>query len=361
VARSDTNFRSQIITRDLDGDSLVYSSDNLPNWLILDSLSGVLSGIPSVKDAGEPVITIKVRDDKKGEAQSNFKIRVWALSPYFKITSVSDSVFKADQVSSVKTNVSVDSGYNGQIKYQLRKGPQWLSINSKTGEISGTPFIEDYGENYSVLIRATDTNHLFSDYNFAVHVTRANTVPRFLTTPNTVYSRGSLYHYEAKAIDNDTLFGDKVVKYVLLNGPSWLSVDSIGLVSGIADDALGKKYKVVIGAIDDFGDTSLQTYMLREQSSLKEFSLYQNYPNPFNQSTTISFDLSKESSVTIILVNSKGQKIKTLANGIYNSGYHTIDWNASNISSGVYFAVATMSSLDGREKKRSVKKMILVK
>jgi len=73
-----------------------------------------------------------------------------------------------------------------------------------------------------------------------------------------------------------------------------------------------------------------------------EFILHQNYPNPFNPSTTVKYDLPKESQVTLTIYNITGQKIATLVNDVQSAGYHEVIWNGANIhgqkvSSGVYF------------------------
>lgn len=68
-----------------------------------------------------------------------------------------------------------------------------------------------------------------------------------------------------------------------------------------------------------------------------EYRLNQNYPNPFNPSTVISFEMPKQSFVTIEIYNSIGQYIKTIANGVFPAGTNNISFNAGSLPSGVYF------------------------
>ena len=67
------------------------------------------------------------------------------------------------------------------------------------------------------------------------------------------------------------------------------------------------------------------------------FSLSPNYPNPFNPSTTIPFTLPRSSRVTIAVYNTLGEKVATLADGMYATGAHTVIWKADGFASGVYF------------------------
>jgi hypothetical protein len=67
------------------------------------------------------------------------------------------------------------------------------------------------------------------------------------------------------------------------------------------------------------------------------YSLSQNYPNPFNPATKINFSIGKASDVKLTIYNILGQKVATLLNQELKAGAHTVDFNASRLSSGVYF------------------------
>ncbi len=92
-----------------------------------------------------------------------------------------------------------------------------------------------------------------------------------------------------------------------------------------------------------------------ENNIPKTLSLSQNYPNPFNPTTTISFNLPMESNVKLEVYNTKGEMVKNLLNGSMKSGTHSIQFDGSNLSSGVYYYILESNS------KTITKKMVLLK
>jgi hypothetical protein len=86
-----------------------------------------------------------------------------------------------------------------------------------------------------------------------------------------------------------------------------------------------------------------------------QYELSQNYPNPFNPSTTIRFSLPKQTQLKINIYNMIGEQVATIAEGMYESGYHKVTFNASNLPSGTY-----IYRLQSNEFVQ-VKKMILLK
>jgi hypothetical protein len=67
------------------------------------------------------------------------------------------------------------------------------------------------------------------------------------------------------------------------------------------------------------------------------FKLNQNYPNPFNPTTTIDYIIPSDSKVEMVVYNMLGQKVRTLVNGYEKAGTNSVNFDGSNLSSGIYF------------------------
>ena len=68
-----------------------------------------------------------------------------------------------------------------------------------------------------------------------------------------------------------------------------------------------------------------------------EYKLNSVYPNPFNPVTNIKFFQPNNSKTKIQIFNIRGELVSTLLNQNINKGSHIINWNANNLSSGIYF------------------------
>ena len=106
-------------------------------------------------------------------------------------------------------------------------------------------------------------------------------------------------------------------------------------------------------ALEDMGVSSVFDYP--ENEGPQEYQLLQNYPNPFNPSTTIEYYLPEQSDVSVTIYDALGNQLEVLFSGNKSAGTHSINWNASNYASGIYFYRLNAGAFN------QVKKMLLLK
>ncbi len=124
------------------------------------------------------------------------------------------------------------------------------------------------------------------------------------------------------------------------NGNQWTQV--------FTGDAVDSSVTVLYGAPDDFiyaGVKGSGIYRYQDLGGVavqgeynrpEHFRLAQNYPNPFNATTTISYHLPKSATVNISIYDLNGIWVDNVTNEWRNAGYHTVQWKAGNVSSGLY-------------------------
>lgn len=132
------------------------------------------------------------------------------------------------------------------------------------------------------------------------------------------------------------------------NGNSWMQV-STGLVNLDVEAFIVKDGILFAGT---FGSSVWQRKVSEMITSVNgnanqiipDFSLSQNYPNPFNPSTVIDFELAERSCVQLKITDILGRDIATLVNEVREPGKYSVNYNAGNLSSGIYFYILKSGS-----------------
>ena len=115
------------------------------------------------------------------------------------------------------------------------------------------------------------------------------------------------------------------------------------------------KYCYRLKQIDYLGGYEYSDVIEIELRAFNSYLLEQNFPNPFNPTTTIGFGIQNKSNVKITILNSIGEEVAVLLSEEKEVGYHKVEFNASNLPSGVYFYQLKAGSFI------QTKKMILLK
>ena len=135
-------------------------------------------------------------------------------------------------------------------------------------------------------------------------------------------------------------------------------IDVSNLIVGFRGEFVGvgsqynENFQLLVGY-----DSDISTVVGVDQDDivLSEFSLLPAYPNPFNPVTNISFIVDKSSEVSLKIFDVNGKLVQVVNPKIYQSGVHNVQWNASSLSSGMYF-IHMMNGAD-----RYTQKVMLLK
>lgn len=233
------------------------------------------------------------------------------------------------------------------------------------GQLIFTPTAADAGIVYNIVVRATCSEGLFSITNTVLTV-GVNTPPTFTTflTDRTVkvHNVPVAFTFQYAAIDAE---GDPLT-YSLISGKG--SISSTGLYSWtpVAEDK-GTTNTVKVRIADTanpsvFTETTAVLTVENVITGIEEtegipanFTLMQNFPNPFNPTTNIKFALPTESNVTLKIYNILGEEVANLINKVMPAGFHTVNFDAAKLSSGMYIYRIEAGSFV------QVKKMLLMK
>ena len=136
------------------------------------------------------------------------------------------------------------------------------------------------------------------------------------------------------------LGGEEKLIYSLDSGSTWIRIpspDSTIIFDMIFPDSLHGFAVGRGGAIIKYIPPIISFAKEIEEGSSESFSLFQNYPNPFNPSTTISYSILQDGHVTLKVYDILGNEVASLVDEEKQSGLFNVEFNASNLSSGVYY------------------------
>jgi len=122
------------------------------------------------------------------------------------------------------------------------------------------------------------------------------------------------------------------------------------------DDGASVKVFYRLKQLDFNGEYSYSNVIEVNSTNSPEYRLAQNYPNPFNPTTVIQYTLPYDGIVTLKVYDVLGKEVKTLTGGYQQAGVHSVNFDASDLSSGIYYY-----RMEAGNNFSSIKKMILIR
>jgi len=255
-------YSYQIQATDPEGDTLAYNLTQAPNWLSIDSSTGLVSGTaPSVDSDTDYPITIQVSDG------SNTVSQIYTLTvrnipaPGNNVPVITSTPIKSvNENAQYVYDVEASDADNDILTYSLTTAPNWLTIDSATGLVSGTAPVVSAETNFNVVVSVSDSlDAATQSYTLTVlNIPTANNAPVIDSTPVTSVDEDDSYSYQVTATDVD---GDSLSYSI--TGPNWLTIDSsTGLISGTSPEVASDTDFNVVVSVSDGTDSASQSYTL---------------------------------------------------------------------------------------------------
>ena len=118
--------------------------------------------------------------------------------------------------------------------------------------------------------------------------------------------------------------------------PGFGTTTELKVYSFIDENLLMNRYSYRLKQVDYDGTFEFSNTIEAVVSAPGGFTLGQNYPNPFNPSTTIAYTVPEASKVSIKIYSIVGELVETLVDAIVEPGYHSINFDAGQLTSGTY-------------------------
>ncbi|MTI89052.1 MAG: T9SS type A sorting domain-containing protein [Balneolaceae bacterium] len=300
-----------------------------------ESATTIEESFPVNEDA---VISFSVVAYKDGEAYKSPKrsVEVYAVEVQDIYVSNQDGSLNAEDFETQGLSIASSGGFSGAMLHSphpYATGNEYIAVLKNPIRVATENAILTYQD--IAIVETGNSGSVFGDQNFWDYVVVEATADGSTWVP---LADG----YDASYNSN--------WKQLYNNGgspsQSMFESHSINLHDTFADgDVIRIRFRLFSDAgVTGWGwalkDLSIQPNAVtstEENDEPRSFTLEQNYPNPFNPTTNIEFYLPKSSEVSLKIYNSAGRLVQTLVDDFRNQGNHVISWDASQLSSGVYF------------------------
>ncbi len=235
------------VSSDIDNDaaSLSYTATGLPSWAYINPMTGEITATPLASDIGASIsVSITVSDGELTSTLGPFDVLV-VQGPSIN-ACIPSSVYQDDLYNF--TPIATDKD-NDVLAFTSVNFPDWLSIDSATGEVFGTPDNDDVGLYENLTVEVTDGVDTNSLTPFSITVVNINDAPTISGIADSTLFQGDPYSFTPTA--NDVDVGDSLT-FFIDNMPVWMNFDSnTGALFGTPDNDHVKVYSGIQISVSD--------------------------------------------------------------------------------------------------------------
>ncbi len=230
-------------------DTLSWSLDTDAEWLTLNESSTNLSGTPTNADVGAHWVNVSCSDDNNGTSWTNFTLTVANVNDAPSIVTANDGNATQYRLYRVDYEAIDIDPTNDTLTWKVETNASWLSMNSTTGMLRGTP--TNVGS-YQVKVTVEDGRGGAHSHDFTLDVAEGNSPPVVTTTALPDATEGEPYSYGLQFTDLE----EDAVTWEIDTNAAWLAVDgATGILSGTPPMGSKGDYWVYVSLTDSHGNT----------------------------------------------------------------------------------------------------------
>jgi hypothetical protein len=319
------------------GAALTFSVANEPSWASFNAATGELSGTPSQAGTFSNIV-ISVSDGMQTSALDAFAISVATPAPTNHPPTIAGQPATTARPGTVYSFTPSASDPDGdKLTFSVSNRPAWLTFNSATGALTGTPGAANVGTYSNIVVSVSDGMVSAALPAFSIKVTAALAISG---TPATSVMAGTGYSFQPKT---NAPSGTKLT-FAVQNAPTWASFSSsTGTLSGTPSTSqVGTYSNIVISVSDGTQTSSLPAFSIKVTAAL---TISGSPPTQVTAGTAYSFKPSTNAAGTIALTFSIQNKPSWAT---FSSSSGTLSGAPSASQVGTYSNIA-ISVTDGTQ------------
>ncbi len=325
-------------------------------------------GVATIRDGGDFIVAFSSYVDSTTTLY-DIKFQIYRMAPVFSALpqiSFDEEQTYAYPLSDYFDYVDDENDADSTLSWQTFNGAH-VTTSIMNDSVFVTPEVDFFGTD-SFMVVVTDPDGLTDTTYQTVTVNNLNDPPQIVGLPDLTdmnVNDSTKLKMEQYAQDSDTPYerltwtfttSGSEISYNYNSSTDTLTIYSTSstgdyfLYATLTDDSSASDKDTILVRVSDVSAVEQLTTLLP-----KEFVVEQNYPNPFNPTTTLRFGLPEAASVRLEVYNVTGQRVASLEQGDLPAGFHTVQFKAGRLPSGMYYYKITAGT------HTAVKRMLLVK